>query len=42
MTEDGVPIDAVHVPGDDGLGIVVAHGFTQYWSGQRCGRSPPG
>ena len=32
MTEDGVPIDAMHVPGDDGLGVIVAHGFTQSWS----------
>jgi len=31
VTEDGVPIDAVHLPGDGELGIVVAHGFTQNW-----------
>ncbi|HEX3492882.1 MAG TPA: alpha/beta fold hydrolase [Streptosporangiaceae bacterium] len=31
VTEDGVPIDAVHLPGDSSLGIVVAHGFTQNW-----------
>ena len=32
VTEDGVPIEAAHVPGDDRLGIIVAHGFTQSWS----------
>jgi pimeloyl-ACP methyl ester carboxylesterase len=32
VTEDGVPIDAAHVPGDDRLGVIVAHGFTQSWS----------
>jgi pimeloyl-ACP methyl ester carboxylesterase len=31
VTEDGVPIEAVHVPGDGELGIVVAHGFTLNW-----------
>jgi pimeloyl-ACP methyl ester carboxylesterase len=31
VTEDGVPIDAVHLPGPAGLGIVVAHGFTLSW-----------
>jgi pimeloyl-ACP methyl ester carboxylesterase len=31
VTEDGVPIDAVHVPGDRRLAFVVAHGFTLYW-----------
>jgi pimeloyl-ACP methyl ester carboxylesterase len=31
VTEDGVPIDAVHLPGDADLGIVVAHGFTLNW-----------
>jgi pimeloyl-ACP methyl ester carboxylesterase len=31
VTEDGVPIDSVHVPGDSELGIVVAHGFTLNW-----------
>jgi fermentation-respiration switch protein FrsA (DUF1100 family) len=31
VTDDGVPIDAVHRAGDPGLGIVVAHGFTQDW-----------
>jgi pimeloyl-ACP methyl ester carboxylesterase len=33
VTDDGVPIDAVHLPAADGrdLAIVVAHGFTQSW-----------
>jgi len=31
VTEDGVPIEAVHVPGEGELGIVVAHGFTLNW-----------
>ena len=31
VTEDGVPIDAVHLPGSGDLGIVVAHGFTLSW-----------
>lgn len=31
VTEDGVPIDAVHLPGPRDLGIVMAHGFTQSW-----------
>ena len=31
VTEDGVPIDAAHLPGDKDLGIVLAHGFTQNW-----------
>jgi fermentation-respiration switch protein FrsA (DUF1100 family) len=31
VTEDGVPIEAVHLPGDRDLGIVVAHGFTLNW-----------
>ena len=31
VTEDGVPIDAVHLPGSSDLGIVVAHGFTLNW-----------
>lgn len=31
VTEDGVPIDAVHLPGPRGLAIVMAHGFTQSW-----------
>jgi fermentation-respiration switch protein FrsA (DUF1100 family) len=32
VTEDGVPIECVHVPGPSGLGVIVAHGFTQSWS----------
>jgi len=31
VTEDGVPIDAVHLPGSSDLGIIVAHGFTLNW-----------
>lgn len=31
VTEDGVPIDAVHLPGPRHLAIVIAHGFTQSW-----------
>jgi pimeloyl-ACP methyl ester carboxylesterase len=31
VTDDGVPIDAVHLPGSTDIGIVVAHGFTQSW-----------
>lgn len=31
VTQDGVPIDTVHMPGQPGLAIVMAHGFTQSW-----------
>jgi pimeloyl-ACP methyl ester carboxylesterase len=31
VTDDGVAIDAVHLPGDSGLAIVLAHGFTLHW-----------
>src|SRR5262245_40195597 len=31
VTEDGVPIDAIHLPGRGDLAIVVAHGFTLSW-----------
>ena len=31
VTDDGVPIDAAHLPGDKDLCIVLAHGFTQSW-----------
>jgi pimeloyl-ACP methyl ester carboxylesterase len=31
VTDDGVPIDTVHLPGSSDLGIVVAHGFTLNW-----------
>jgi pimeloyl-ACP methyl ester carboxylesterase len=31
VTDDGVAIDAVHLPGASDLGIVLAHGFTQSW-----------
>jgi fermentation-respiration switch protein FrsA (DUF1100 family) len=34
VTEDGIPIDAVHLPGPEGardLAVVVAHGFTLSW-----------
>ena len=32
VTDDGVPIDAVHLAGDRELAIVMAHGFTLSWS----------
>ena len=31
VTDDGVPIDAIHLPGTTDLAIVVAHGFTLSW-----------
>jgi pimeloyl-ACP methyl ester carboxylesterase len=31
VTDDGVPIDAVHLRGDDGVAFVLAHGFTLSW-----------
>jgi pimeloyl-ACP methyl ester carboxylesterase len=31
VTDDGVPIDTVHLAGDSDLGIVLAHGFTLNW-----------
>ncbi len=31
VADDGVPIDAAHLPGDKDLGIVLAHGFTLSW-----------
>jgi pimeloyl-ACP methyl ester carboxylesterase len=31
VTDDGVPIDAAHLPGDLALAIVIAHGFTLNW-----------
>ncbi len=31
VTEDGVPIDAIHLPGSGDLAIVMAHGFTLSW-----------
>jgi pimeloyl-ACP methyl ester carboxylesterase len=31
VTDDGVPIDAAHLPGEPDLGIVMAHGFTLSW-----------
>ena len=31
VTDDGVPIDAIHLPGRGDLAIVVAHGFTLSW-----------
>jgi pimeloyl-ACP methyl ester carboxylesterase len=38
VTEDGVPIDAVHLPGPKDLAIVVAHGFTLSWQRPRVWR----
>jgi pimeloyl-ACP methyl ester carboxylesterase len=32
VTTDGVPIDAIHLPGGRELAIVMAHGFTLSWS----------
>jgi pimeloyl-ACP methyl ester carboxylesterase len=31
VTDDGVPIDTVHLKGGDDLAIIVAHGFTGSW-----------
>jgi|SRR5215469_9362791 len=31
VTQDGVPIDTVHLPGPADMAIVMAHGFTQSW-----------
>ncbi len=31
VTQDGVPIEAIHLPGDRRTGFVVAHGFTLNW-----------
>jgi fermentation-respiration switch protein FrsA (DUF1100 family) len=31
VTEDGVPIEAIHLPGPRDLAIIVAHGFTLSW-----------
>jgi pimeloyl-ACP methyl ester carboxylesterase len=31
VTEDGIPIDAVHLPGPSDVGFVLAHGFTLSW-----------
>jgi pimeloyl-ACP methyl ester carboxylesterase len=31
VTADGIAIDAVHLPGEAGLALVVAHGFTLHW-----------
>jgi pimeloyl-ACP methyl ester carboxylesterase len=38
VTEDGIPIDAVHLPGSGGLCLVMAHGFTQNWQRQAVWR----
>jgi pimeloyl-ACP methyl ester carboxylesterase len=32
VTQDGVPIDSVHLPGPRDLAIVLAHGFTLSWT----------
>ena len=42
VTTDGVPIDAIHLPGDRELAIVMAHGFTLSWSRPPSGRWPGG
>ena len=31
ITDDGVAIDVAHLPGDEDLAIIVAHGFTLSW-----------
>ena len=31
VTDDGVPIEAMHLPKDGDLAIVLAHGFTLSW-----------
>jgi pimeloyl-ACP methyl ester carboxylesterase len=31
VTDDGVPIDTVHLPGDQHTAFVIAHGFTLSW-----------
>jgi pimeloyl-ACP methyl ester carboxylesterase len=31
VTQDGVPIDAIHLPGQQDLAVVLAHGFTLSW-----------
>jgi alpha-beta hydrolase superfamily lysophospholipase len=31
VTDDAVPIDAIHLPADSDLAVVLAHGFTQSW-----------
>ena len=31
VTEDGVPIDSVHLASDGDLAVVLAHGFTLSW-----------
>jgi pimeloyl-ACP methyl ester carboxylesterase len=38
VTEDGVPIDTVHLPGPKDLAIIVAHGFTLSWQRPRVWR----
>jgi fermentation-respiration switch protein FrsA (DUF1100 family) len=38
VTEDGVPIDAIHLRGSGDLAIVVAHGFTLSWQRPRVWR----
>jgi pimeloyl-ACP methyl ester carboxylesterase len=32
VSQDGVPIESVHLPGQTDLAIVMAHGFTQSWT----------
>jgi pimeloyl-ACP methyl ester carboxylesterase len=38
VTEDGVPVDAVYLPGPKDLAIIVAHGFTLSWQHPRVWR----
>jgi pimeloyl-ACP methyl ester carboxylesterase len=38
VTQDGVPIDTVHLPGPKHLAIIIAHGFTLSWQRPRVWR----
>jgi pimeloyl-ACP methyl ester carboxylesterase len=38
VTQDGVPIDTVHLPGQKDLAIIIAHGFTLSWQRPRVWR----
>ncbi len=42
VTGDGVPIDAVHLPGPKDLAVIVAHGFTLSWQRPRVWRIASG
>ncbi len=38
VTQDGVPVDTVHLPGHQDLAIIIAHGFTLSWQRPRVWR----